>query len=146
MSFALGVKLSDRIAAIAPVAGLLYIHEVLKNPVSLVLIVGTKDTPPVKKISLVKTVFAQAYVSNPAKAWRDYLSCSDEPKVQTEAGVTVVKYGSCRDGTEVATYTVEGMGHVFPGKADLFEGDLKTGNKINAVDTAWDFFTNHPKL
>ena len=146
MSFMLGVKLSDRIAAIAPIAGLLYAREPPENPVSLISILGSEDRPPEeKKMMLVKKSYAASYLNNPVSVWSGYLNCADEQREEDE-NVLVINFGLCIPGTHVTSYIVKGMGHVFPGKANFFAGDPEVGNKVNAVDISWEFFGKHAKM
>jgi polyhydroxybutyrate depolymerase len=147
MSFLLGVRLSEEIAAIAPVAGLLYAQDKsLNSPVSLLTIVGSEDRPPENRsLMLIKKAFAASFVNNPVSVWANFLDCPNEQKTEQEDGAAVSKYGPCANGTEVITYRIEGMGHVYPGIAEYFQGNIEAGNKINAVEVTWAFFEKHSK-
>ncbi len=104
----------------------------LKNPkskqspnVSVYSIVGTDDT-------LVP--YAGGYVRKGAEIlsapdsflrWKEWNSCVGDPKEskinftsQNEPNVTLIRsvYMSCSNGKKVGLYTMEGVGHVWPGK------------------------------
>jgi polyhydroxybutyrate depolymerase len=148
MTYALGVQLAHRLAAIAPVAGLLYIHaESLSSPVSLISILGREDRPPPREFNFVGSVYAATYVTNPVAVWRNYLDCPGNPEksLNTE-GVNISEYGPCKAGSNVSSYIIDGIGHVYPGSESFFkEGTLQV-NGVSAVDISWGFFKKHPKV
>lgn len=141
MSHRLGCELSDRIAAIAPVAGVLGIKECApKRPVPVMHFHGTADTlvpyegngamgfPPV-----VAT----------AEAWAKRNGCSGSPSTTFEKGDTVCRTWSvCKDGASVTLCTVDGGGHTWPGGFPV--PGAKTTNAISATDAMWTFFEGHP--
>jgi polyhydroxybutyrate depolymerase len=147
MTYRLGVDLSDIIAAIAPVAGLLYIDKPLKQPVSLINIVGDKDKPPeTKKASAVKEMDPGTRISNPVSVWARYLSCPGDDKkvIETEDWVSV-GYGPCDGDSEVLTYSVKSLGHVYPGLSLYFKADPGFEDKFYATDAIWEFFKKRSK-
>lgn len=62
-------------------------------------------------------------------------------------GVMAERFGPCAGGTEVVTYIVHGLGHVWPGGLSLLPESIagKNTDKLNATDVIWDFFRTHPK-
>jgi polyhydroxybutyrate depolymerase len=152
MAFSVGLNLSDRIAAIAPVSGhLWYRQQQLREPVPLLFIIGTKD--PLNPIDggYVKLPWKKVEYHPPIddtlKEWERMLGCG--PQVQTARGngVTEVTYDQCEKGGEVQYYRVHGLGHVWPGgKNQLPEKWVgKPSTNLNATDVIWDFFKAHPR-
>lgn len=164
MSFRLGVELSDKIAAIAPVAGALYLPDPkLAEPVSLLRIVGNQDKLP-QAINTQKsdaTGPATYQISsklrglkmdslppdpNPVVTWTKLLSCSPGFKVMFDnANSRETSYSGCRGGASVLDFSVKGLGHVYPGISSIFGSDFDSRAHISATDLAWDFFKANPK-
>ena len=160
MAFRVGLELSDRIAAIAPVSGALWIAEPkAAQPVSLLYITGTADpinpleggTPKMASGSGFKGVPEKAKppLREMVQAWVKMLGCTPdaEPLARGIEGITTVVHGGGRDGTEVIFTTIEGHGHIWPGgKSPLPEFILgKATSRLNATDAVWEFFQAHPK-
>ncbi len=151
MSFRLGLELSDRIAAIAPVAGVSFMKRAgLKRPVSLLRVVGTEDRLPPGRAAgaLLPAAFAQSspdvFAEDPVEAWSAYLECP-KPNAAEKDGVRTATYAPCRGGSEIVDVHILGMKHVYPGLSALFNEDAKIGDRVNATDLAWDFFQAHPR-
>src|SRR3989344_4229213 len=164
MAFRLGVELSGRIAAIAPVAGVFSNPpSALNSPVSLFYISGSEDKRP--EISTSKNPFNtsiledkrpqaspkefSSFSQNPVALWAQMLGCPGPSKASLkDRNVRTIAYAPCRGNSEVVTYTIEGMGHVYPGaRTELWEegADNPANDIINATDVAWDFFKTHKK-
>ncbi len=156
-SFRLACELSDKIAAIAPVAALM--GETLSQtcspprPVPVMLVMGTDD-PLVPweggKIGGERIDRGRA-LSEPATVsfWVDLNGCSDTPVVtylpdEAPADGTKVRreiYAGGRDGTEVVVLAVEGGGHTWPGGEQYLRERVigKTSRDFNAGEAIWDF-------
>ena len=152
MAFRVGAELSERIAAIAPVSGLLWLeHPKLKRPVPLIYLIGAED--PFNPLQGVESRMA-GRKTNPkpsarasVERWAELLGCVAEPReVANRDGVKVAAYDTCRKESEVIVYTIEGMGHTWPGgRSRLPEWMVgKTTSKLNANDVIWEFFEKHP--
>lgn len=153
MAYRLAAEMSDRIAAIAPVAGTLALDEVKpKRPVPVIHFHGTRD-------GLVP--FNAPGAGNPAmrlKSGEDSVKlfvkvngCPDEPtitelpnKAKDQLKVTRKVWGPGKDGAEVVLYVVEGGGHTWPGRDMPFEIVGKSTKNISANDLMWEFFQKHP--
>lgn len=156
MAFRAGVELSDRIAAIAPVAGALWLQKVkLKRPVSMCYMTGTADPLNLIGGGVPKLLGGQ---SDPVRAkpkppvmdsihrWCLAAGCSVEPVTTTsQNGVRVQTYLSDSRGVEVLYVTVEGMGHTWPGGRSILPQSMvgALSDKLKAVDYLWDFFCKH---
>lgn len=147
MTLRVGVELSDRVAAIAPVAGGLWVEEPkLNQPVSLLYISGTKD--PLPKESRVRfneeTVAIKAPVQNLASVWAEMIECPTRASSSEKNNVRKVVYSPCKEGHEVNIYSIEGLGHVWPGgKTFLEQSPESPTNIFYATDIIWEFFETY---
>ena len=156
MSYRLGMELSGKIAAIAPVAGALWTEDPKPDrPIPLLYITGTKD--PLNPINGGVPRLAiggrglggkpKPPVEKQINIWVRMLGCPDLPDVVSmNGGITRKSYGPCKAGTEVVYYTIEGMGHTWPGGFSILPEEWvgKTTDKMKANDVIWDFFKKHP--
>lgn len=152
MAFSVGLNLSDRIAAIAPVSGhLWYRNQTLAYPVPLLFIVGTED--PLNPIDggNVKLPWATTEYHPPIddalKEWERMLGCGPQVETARGKGVREITYDQCAKGGEVVYYRVRGLGHIWPGgKNSLPEKWVgQPSDRLDATDVIWDFFKAHPR-
>jgi polyhydroxybutyrate depolymerase len=157
MSFRIGAELSKRIAAIAPVAGALWLEPItLERPVPMIYITGTADPlnlieGGVPKLATGGRDKVRAKPKPPVRdsilKWSKALDCPVTPRDTSEAnGVRTEIYGPGRDGAEVVYITVEGLGHAWAGGKSLLPEFMvgKRSDKIKATDAIWEFFQTHP--
>ena len=154
MALRLGVELSDRIAAVAAVAGYLFRpkNPKLEFPVSMIYFVGTDDPLVPLNGGEVRMPGGRFEKRPPAadaaEQWANVLGCRRQPLAsQVKEGVQLLTYGPGMDGTEVAFYTIEGLGHTWPGGKRFLPERIvgKTSNRIKATDVIWNFFRTHAK-
>jgi polyhydroxybutyrate depolymerase len=151
MCYRLAAEMSDRIAAIAPVAGTIALEESKpKRPVPVLHFHGTKDTlvpfeGPKGKMTQFKSV------DDSIKTWVKLNGCEEKPKATQElskAGeepkVTRKTYGAGKDGPEVVLVVIEGGGHTWPGQNARVPFMGKSAMNISANDLIWEFFKKHP--
>ncbi len=155
MTFRLGTELSERIAAIAPVAGALWEKpQPLKRPVPMIYITGTDDTLNPIEGGVPRLATGRQMGGGKAKPpvrdsilrWTSMIGCPAEPRDLSESnGVLIEKYGLGGEGAEVVLVKVEGLGHQWAGgKSLLPEFMVGAGSdKINATSVIWEFFTTH---
>ncbi len=153
MTYAAGVRLSDRIAAIAPVSGHLWLKDAsLASPVPLLFIIGTDD--PLNPIAGgdVKLPWGGAQYHPPVeaslRAWRKMLGCTGDGRVALDQnGVKERVWDRCAKGGEVRYYTVAGLGHVWPGGLNRLPQRWvgSPSDKLDATGVIWAFFKSHPK-
>ncbi|MBK8256268.1 MAG: esterase [Polyangiaceae bacterium] len=160
MSYRLACDLSDKVAAIGPVAGLMYTGIVdtckPKRPVPVMIFAGTEDPlmpyegGPVgsdtggEVLSAVKTL----------ETWAKLNGCQGEPTQSTPTDadpndgttLTLSTASGCSAGAEVKLFTVNEGGHTWPGGNQyLPEGFIgKTSRDVDASQTLWEFFKAHP--
>jgi polyhydroxybutyrate depolymerase len=152
MTFHLGAKLSTRLAAIAPVASHCWLADPRpQRPIPTLYIIGADDplvpylggdarTPwslkPEKKPPVAETL----------TKWAKALGCPAESRVlRDENGVKEFRFGPGREESELLVYTVEGLGHHWPGGKGQLKEEIagKKSEKLNADDVIWDFFKRH---
>jgi polyhydroxybutyrate depolymerase len=155
MAFRVGAELSDRIAAIAVVAGALWVSPDLSYPVSLCYVTGTAD--PLNPLDGGTPNWAGTPIGGRAKppvstevaAWANALGCSAGSKaIYDRDGVKGLSYAPCKTNSDVVLYTIEGMGHYWPGATGQYLPEGIIGKKVNTIfanDLIWDFFAAHPR-
>ena len=155
----LGCDLSDRIAAIAPIAAPMW-HDPQschpQNPISVIYFHGTADVcaPYDGGPSQCEKGYANKGRVFPAatdtfNTWKEKNNCIGEPVVTYQKGeVTCETYKECREGAEVTFCSIEGGGHTWPGGTPYTIPGLDIGKvtqDIDANQAMWDFFQRHPR-
>lgn len=154
MCYRLAAELSDRIAAIAPVAGTIAIDKCTPTrPVPVMHFHGNADkmvpfggpdkgTPKFLTFKSVEESIA---------TWRKLNECPDDPTITElpdteDDGTKVTKrcYGPGKDGAEVVLIEIEGGGHTWPGQKAPISVIGKSTLDISANDLLWEFFQTHP--
>lgn len=133
---------SDKIAAIAPVAGghIGYSDCEADHPVAVVAFHGTNDpiipyegneiNPPVRD-----------WVT----AWAERNGCQEEPAEKKPfPKVTEETWQNCQADATVKLYTLKDVGHTWPG-SDSGSPPGGANRLVNATDLMWEFFTDHPQ-
>ncbi len=154
MTFAVGAKLADRVAAIAPVSGHLWLkNAALAAPVPLLFIIGTTDPLNPLAGGNVKLPWGtEDYhppVADSIDEWRRMLGCSgDAQTLRDSDGVKDVAWRKCTRGGEVEYVTIDGLGHVWPGGQNRLPEKWvgKRSDKLNATEFIWQFFKARPKI
>lgn len=167
-SSSLACQLSDRIAAIAAVAGLqdfAWCHTT--RPVPVLAFHGTADPivaytggagPLVKWLptdngsssspdATTRNGPGPQSIPDDAAAWARRNGCETEATERRIAPDVVLREYPCPADATVQLYTIIGGGHIWPGSTSLLYPPLVVGNNttsINANDVIWDFFQNHP--
>ena len=133
MVYRLACDMSDIFAAVAPVAGsLLYDPCQPSQPVSLIDVHGLSDTTSPYEGG---GQFSLPPMEELIKTWAQLNGCTDSPQVEKKEKIfTQTAYASCKAGTAVEHYAMEGGGHAWPSKY-LWD----------ASQAIWDFFAAHPK-
>lgn len=153
MAYRLAAEMSDRIAAIAPVAGTIAIAESKpKRPVPVIHFHGTKDTmvpfemPARRSQQLMRLMGVEESI----QTWVKLNGCEDAPKsdVLTKDGdamkVTRTIYGGGKAGAEVVLIMIDDGGHTWPGKKAPMGFMGKSTLRISANELMWKFFQQHP--
>ena len=154
MCYRLAAELSDRIAAIAPVAGTMATGGARpRRPVPVLHFHGTRDTFVTYDGRLWREPQAARLMGVEAtvRFWAESNGCPEAPARATvprggDDGLIVnrVAYGPGRDGSEVILYVIEGGGHTWPGRESMGPFFGKTALDLRANDLIWEFFRRHP--
>ena len=154
MCHRLAAELSDRIAAVAPVAGTLALAEVRPGrPVSVMHFHGTADhvVPWNGPKRLLPPTIRYVGVDDTIKKWVEADGCPPDPKVvaipDTAGDGTTAKritYGPGKNGAEVVLVEIEGTGHTWPGMPPPVTFLGKSTKNVSANDMMWEFFRKHP--
>ncbi len=145
----LACELSDRVAAIAAVSGVMGIRDCSpKRPVSVLQFHGTAD-------NLVGFRGGGLAVFTPVETtvrdWARRDGCaglgqdwaSDRRTITFRKGdATCERYEGCREGTEVELCRIDGGGHTWPGGPSLPQFG-STSADISASEAMWRFFSGH---
>jgi polyhydroxybutyrate depolymerase len=161
MSHRLGAELSDRIAAIAPIAGSIgglgylpekddtlspYIPPSPTSSIPVIIFHGMKDkSVPYdggwKRVLNWNSYESWVYttpVNDSVSFWIENNNCNSIPDVETsESGKIIIEtYADGNDNSEVVLVTYLEGGH---------EWFKYPRHELSAIDLAWEFFFNHPK-
>ncbi len=163
MSYRLACELTDKIAAIAPVAAsmsdFLYYNCAPSEPISVLFIMGTED--PLMPWEGGEIRFGRLRLGRVVSAfktvqfWAEYNECISEsrrrylPDKAPSDGTRVwrKRYARCNGGTEVILLGIEGGGHTWPGGLQYLPERIigKTCRDIDACEVIWSFFRRHSK-
>ncbi len=156
-AMAVACRLSTRIAAVAPVAGLEdfpWCHP--PRPVSVVAFHGTADPflsyngglgPLLRNTPGLTVTQPLPSIPDNAAAWAQHDKCGPHPTDHQIATDVTLRTYPCPANTAVALYTVIGGGHTWPGTpSELYPPALvgPSTNSINATAIMWAFFQSHP--
>lgn len=153
MCYRLAAEMSDRIAAIAPVAGTIAIEECKPNrAVPVIHFHGSKDNiVPFEMTEEKKPPFMKLKgVEESVQIWVKLNGCDQTPTTDTlskegdETKVTRTRYGGGKDGSEVVLVVIEEGGHTWPGQKPPVGFIGKSALNISANDLMWEFFEKHP--
>ncbi|MET8978041.1 PHB depolymerase family esterase [Streptomyces sp. NPDC004539] len=154
MTSLLACELPDRIAAIAPVAGLRAGTPTPTGP-------DPTTCAPARPVPVL-TFHGQADTVNPYDGggagywgysvptafdtWAALDGCRTAPREhRLTEHVTLTTHPACRAGSEVTLYTVSDGGHTWPGSPypNAFPGLGKVSYEVDAADVMWRFFVRH---
>jgi polyhydroxybutyrate depolymerase len=159
MAYRVAAELSDRIAAVAGVAGAMTLpHFAPRLPVPVMHIHSVDDQRAFyggglgPAFPLTHTRVLHQSVDSMIEKWRTHDGCSAEPRVDAtlhghgaDAAHTATRYqyGPCRAGSEVVLWKLTGAGHVWPGgRHDYLPLLLGPGTAvIDANREMWKFFS-----
>jgi polyhydroxybutyrate depolymerase len=127
--------MSDTIAAVAPVAGVLvYSPCQPSQPVSVIDFHGLSDTSVPYDGGMNNMGQSFPPVEESLSTWAGLDGCSGTPQVEQDGILTHTIYSGCQNNTAVELYTIQGIGHSWP-----------TKYVVPATQMIWDFFAAHPK-
>ena len=160
MTFLLGTRLSDRLAAIAPVAGACWVVPGrLAKPIPMLYITGAAD--PLNLIEGGPPRLASGG-SDPVRAkpkppvresvlrWVRALGCDDSEGPSTisdDQGVHTETYCPSPSGPQIVYTVVDDLGHTWAGGRSLLPARWvgPRSDALDATDVIWQFFRSHSK-
>jgi polyhydroxybutyrate depolymerase len=120
MANRLGQEMADRIAAIAPVAGILpSLRPSLARPVPVLYVSGDRD--PLNPVAGgdIALPWGNRYRKEPIQTgidrWRDLDGCTGRPENAAPTSLRVQSWSACRGNVEVRYVLVLDHGHEWPG-------------------------------
>lgn len=159
-SYTLANKLSDRIAAIAPIAGHRTVDQYFpppSRPISVMQFSGLEDKlapyyggalPERAGPVVTGHLPTMKSVETVIQSWITHNGCATEPIETKRIGKAVMtRYGQGKDNTEVILWALEDGGHTWPG-GKMFPSEIKAGlgylnTNISASELMWEFFKGH---
>ena len=153
MCYLLAAELSDRIAAIAPVAGRIVSEDRNpKRPVSVIHFHGLQDdiVPFETPRDKTPSVFKGKAVVESIQTWVKWNGCNEKPKTDTlskagdEMAVTRKAFVGGQNESEVVLIVIDEGGHTWPGQEPPVGFIGKSAKNISANDLMWEFFQKHP--
>lgn len=147
MAHRLGIELSDKIAAIAPVISSIFGDEPLpRAPVPALIINGGLDEKVQVEGGKITVRFSDASdaptlpVAAQGDFWARANGCAAPPRQeQPKPQIRLWRY-SCPAGQEVVRYLVLDSGHAWPGGRQARKQADIPSTSMNATDVIWDFF------
>ncbi|MBA2117251.1 alpha/beta hydrolase family esterase [Bremerella alba] len=152
MTFRLGAEMSDRLAAIGTVAGMVAVNDPQPvKPLPTLFIYGTAD--PVLPIGGGETSLPWGTRTTPPIAdhmekWAKAIDCETEPTtVSDDDTIKKVRYRSRKNDPELTILYLQGHGHQWPGASRNLPPRLigPITSKLDAAVELWKFFENSTK-
>lgn len=147
-AFTVATQFSDRIAALACVAGHCWLGDPhLKRPIPTFYVIGTQDPLLPMEGGEVISPWGKIMHKPPVKQtwlkWARALGCSEKSELM-QLGEKVQLHRFTRGISSVIMdcYTIEGHGHHWPGGRGQLDEKIagKNDEGLNANDQIWDFF------
>jgi polyhydroxybutyrate depolymerase len=152
MTFLLATGLSQRLAAIAPVAGRCRLEApALERPVPTLYMIGQDDPLVPLAGGDVKSPWNGQTANRPPvretlDKWAKAIGAEAQATVSEDLqGVTIARHAPRQDGAELVVYTIKGLGHHWPGGKGRLSERIggKRSLRINATNVIWEFFRKH---
>lgn len=146
MSYRLACELSDRIAAIAPVAASMSM--VSCNPVRPVPVISfhsylDSNVPYLGGVGSGPSNHYNPPQDSILNAWANINNCGIiNDTIINNTQYTFTKWTNCDCSTEIHHYITQDGGHSWPGGVQTATGD-PVSNFISATDLMWSFFQQH---
>lgn len=152
MTHRVGIALSHRIAAIAPVVGTIFGDEPRPaNAVPAIIFNGMKDASVPFAGGPSGGAGRRSWDGTPAAPaaaqgafWARANGCDATPAVETRGTVVHTRY-RCPAGREVELYAITDGGHAWPGGRAGSRRGNQPSTAMNATDVMWAFFKAHAR-
>jgi polyhydroxybutyrate depolymerase len=158
MAYRLAAERADRIAAIVPVAGAMNLERFAPARPVPVLHIHSVDDPRAlynggigPPFPLTSERVEHRSVDESLTRWREFNGCgADRKVVMTRTGrtgtreasqtATLLSYGPCRSGAEVAHWQLTGVGHGWPGERGSGLPESVLGPRTTIINAAEEIF------
>jgi polyhydroxybutyrate depolymerase len=152
MTHRLGIELSNKLAAIAPVVATLFGDEPRpEHRVSAIMLNGMLDESVPDEGGRPGGRFPDAWDGTPAKPaleqaafWAKANGCATVPNKQ-DRGAFILWRHSCPVDQAVELYLVKDNGHAWPGGQQGSRRGDKPSASLNGTDVIWEFFRGHAR-
>jgi len=152
MTHKLGIELSDKITAIAPVVGTLFGDEKQPvHPVAAIIFNGLLDKSVPYSGGTHGGRFADSWdnvpplkVEDQATFWAKANGCKSAPQIFENSSFRHLKF-VCPAGKNVDMYVIKDQGHAWPGGLKGSSMGDNPSKAINATDLMWEFFKTQSK-
>jgi polyhydroxybutyrate depolymerase len=152
MAHRLGIELSDKIAAVAPVVGTVFGDESRPgSPVSAIVINGMLDRavpfdggPPGGRVTGAWDGTPTKPAAEQGRFWATANGCGPSPNVVDHGGYLLTRY-DCPSSLGVVVYAVKDNGHAWPGGQSGSRAGDTPSTALDATQVIWEFFASHPK-
>lgn len=154
MTQRLGVELSHRLAAIAPISASIatniYKDAKPRHPIGVIMFFGDEDTYNYWKGG-GRAGGETPSVPEMIRWWAKHNGCDPEPKVEhlptkVDDGTRIRRERWGGEGKqEVVLYVIEGGGHVWPGFTQAPSPSERPTKNLNANETMWMHFQRHQR-
>lgn len=152
MTFRFALEAPEIVAAIACLSGHYRLGDAtIREPVPLIYFFGEQDPLSHFHGGEVELPWGKREVRPSAQhsvdAWVKVLGLLPEPRIEAQDGITRKIYGPRADGAEVHFYSIDDLGHVWPGGHRLLPEKIAgaESHKLIANDVIWEFFASRPK-
>lgn len=146
MSYRLACELSNKIAAIAPVAGALVTVQpcMASRPVPILHIHSKLDEKVPYNGGRSTFGFLIPPIENGINTWLKNNSCNATTKtVTTLSNYTLTKWANCSSNSSIEIYLTNDGGHSWPGGLHSRAAADEPSTAINANDAIWAFFQKY---
>ena len=136
LAYRLACDFPEDFAAIAPVSATSVVERCnATRPVSVFAVHGTADEViPYNNTTRSEGALPVPPAVDAISYWAQHDRTVSVPRQQVEGNLTVTTYSGGSNGTEVALYTLNGVGHTLPNDAE-----------IPTIDLVWHFLELHPR-
>jgi polyhydroxybutyrate depolymerase len=143
LSQRIGCEVADRVAAIAPVAGMLLVPAASCKPVRPVPVMEFHGMADQIVPYTGNAQYGWPPVVETFKGWATRDKCTDKSPAETfnQGDAICQTYSHCAEHAEVTLCTISDGAHTWPGGPLPIAG---TSKDISATDTIWNFFAAHP--
>ncbi len=147
MCYRLASDLSNKIAAIAPVAAIMVIKTTVNasRAVPIIHFHSFNDTnvPYTGGIGSGVSDHYNPPLDSVFNVWMNVNGCLKKDTIQNDQNYLFVKWSNCVNNSEIHFYMTRDGGHSWPSGVKYLPGD-EPSKVINADDLMWEFFQAHP--